>query len=85
MLLGGVLTDVLDWHWIFLVNLPITGIALLAGRWLVPASRAAMKRRLDLTGATLSVAALAALTYTLIQAPADGWTSAATIARKSST
>ena len=78
---GGWLLAHFSWDSIFLVNLPIAGVALLAGRWLVPASRAPVPRRLDLAGAALSVAALAALTYTLIQAPADGWTSAATIAR----
>ena len=78
---GGWLLARFSWDSIFLVNLPIAGIALLAGRWLVPASRAPVPRRLDLAGAALSVTAFAALTYTLIQAPADGWTSAVTIAR----
>jgi EmrB/QacA subfamily drug resistance transporter len=78
---GGWLLAHFSWDSIFLVNLPIAGTALLAGRWLVPASRAPVPRRLDLVGAALSVAAFAALTYTLIQAPADGWASAATIGR----
>jgi len=78
---GGWLLAHFSWDSVFLVNLPIAGIALLAGRWLVPASRAPIPRRLDLAGAVMSVTAFAALTYTLIQAPADGWTSAATIAR----
>src|SRR5262252_6508406 len=78
---GGWLLAHFSWDSIFLVNLPIAAIALLAGRWLVPASRAPVARRLDLAGAAMSVTAFAALTYTLIQAPADGWTSAATIAR----
>jgi EmrB/QacA subfamily drug resistance transporter len=76
---GGWLLAHFSWDSIFLVNLPIAGTALLVGRWLVPASRAPVPRRLDLAGAALSVTALAALTYTLIQAPADGWTSAATV------
>src|SRR5215472_5976110 len=74
-----------SWDSIFLVNLPIAGIALAAGRWLVPASRAPVPRRLDLTGAALSVTAFAALTYTLIQAPADGWTSVPTVTRAAAT
>src|SRR5499427_32830 len=78
---GGWLLAHFSWGSIFLVNLPIAGVALVAGHWLVPSSRAPVPRRLDLAGAALSVTALAALTYTLIQAPADGWTSAATIAR----
>jgi len=82
---GGWLLAHFSWDSIFLVNLPIAAVALAAGRWLVPASRAPVPRRLDLTGAALSVTAFAALTYTLIQAPADGWTSAATIARAAAT
>src|SRR5215470_9762873 len=78
---GGWLLAHFSWDSIFLVNLPIAVIALLAGRWLVPASRAPIPRRLDLAGAALSVTAFAALTYTLIQAPADGWTSPVTIGR----
>ena len=82
---GGWLLAHFSWDSIFLVNLPIAAVALAAGRWLVPASRAPVPRRLDLAGAALSVTAFAALTYTLIQAPADGWTSAATIARAAAT
>jgi EmrB/QacA subfamily drug resistance transporter len=82
---GGWLLAHFSWDSIFLVNLPIAGTALLAGRWLVPASRAPVPRALDLAGAALSVAALAALTYTVIQAPTAGWTSAATFTRATAT
>src|SRR5262249_3746008 len=82
---GGWLLAHFSWDSIFLVNLPIAAVALAAGRWLVPASRAPVPPRLGLTGAALSVTGFAALTYTLIQAPADGWTSAATIARAAAT
>jgi len=78
---GGWLLAHFSWDSIFLVNLPIAAIALLAGRWLVPASRAPVARRLDLAGAAMSVTAFAALTYTLIQAPVDGWASPTTIVR----
>ena len=46
----------------------------------MPASRAPKLPRIDLAGATLSVAGLSALTYTLIQAPSNGWTATSTIA-----
>ncbi len=50
VVLGGVLTDVLDWHWIFLVNLPI-GIAVVAlSLRLLPAARGATAGRLDVAG-----------------------------------
>ena len=76
---GGWLLDHFNWDSIFLVNLPIVAIALIAGYWLVPASRAPGAGRLDLAGAALSVAALTGLTYTIIEAPANGWLSARTL------
>jgi len=76
---GGWLLAHFSWDSIFLVNLPIVAVALVAGRWLVPASRAPQSGRLDLTGAVLSVAALTILTYTIIEAPGNGWLSATTL------
>ena len=78
---GGVLLAHFGWDSIFLVNLPLVALALAAGHWLVPASRAPRARRLDPAGALLSVAAFTMLTWTLIAAPASGWLSAATLAR----
>ena len=76
---GGWLLAHFSWGSIFLVNLPIVAVALVAGYWLVPASRAPQASRLDLTGAALSVAALTALTYTIIEAPSNGWLSVTTL------
>jgi EmrB/QacA subfamily drug resistance transporter len=76
---GGWLLAHFSWDSIFLVNLPIVAVALVAGRWLVPASRAPQSGRLDLTGAVLSVAAFTVLTYTIIEAPSNGWLSATTL------
>jgi EmrB/QacA subfamily drug resistance transporter len=84
-LAGGWLLTHFSWESIFLVNLPIVVVALIAGRWLVPASRAPRSARLDLTGAALSVAALTSLTYTIIEAPANGWLSATTLALAAAT
>jgi uncharacterized membrane protein HdeD (DUF308 family) len=58
---------------------PIVIVALIAGRVLVPASRADRARRPDPVGAILSLAGLVALTYGLIEAPDRGWTSVATL------
>jgi EmrB/QacA subfamily drug resistance transporter len=77
--LGGLLLEHFPWSSIFLINIPVVLVALIAGRRLIPASRAPRPRRIDITGATLSVAGLSALTYTLIQAPSNGWTSSSTI------
>ena len=78
---GGVLLAHFGWDAIFLVNLPLTVIALAAGHWLVPASRSPIARRLDVVGAVASVAAFTVLTWALIAAPASGWLSAATVGR----
>jgi len=78
--LGGLLLEHFSWSSIFLINLPVIAIALAAGHKLIPASRAPRPPRLDIRGASLSVAGLSALTYTLIQAPDNGWTSTATLA-----
>jgi EmrB/QacA subfamily drug resistance transporter len=77
--LGGFLLEHFDWGAVFLVNLPIVAIALLGGRRFVPVSKAAVATKLDPIGAILSMAGLAALTYGLIEAPANGWASGATI------
>ncbi len=76
---GGWLLTHFSWDSIFLVNLPIVAVALVAGRWLIPASRAPQSGRLDLIGAALSVAAFTVATYTIIEAPGNGWLSVTTL------
>lgn len=71
---GGWLIEHASWSWIFLVNLPVVAVALLAGRWLVPESRDESAPKLDLRGFTLSFAALSTLIWGLIEAPSRGWT-----------
>ncbi|HKE80818.1 MAG TPA: MFS transporter [Solirubrobacteraceae bacterium] len=77
--LSGWLLEHFDWTSVFLVHVPIVIVALIAGRALVPASRADRAPRLDPVGAILSLAGLVALTYGLIEAPERGWTSVATL------
>ncbi|MEW9529095.1 DHA2 family efflux MFS transporter permease subunit [Microbispora sp. NPDC049125] len=72
-LVGGYLLDHFWWGSIFLINIPVVVIALVAAIVFVPESRAASPSRLDVPGAVLSVTGLAALVYGFIQAPADGW------------
>jgi EmrB/QacA subfamily drug resistance transporter len=80
LLMGGILTDVLSWPWIFLVNVPIgVGTALAALRW-VPESRAPMAhRRFDLSGAVTVTAGLIVLVYAIVKAQAKGWGSLHTL------
>jgi len=80
VLLGGVLTDALSWHWIFLVNLPI-GVAVYAlSRMLLPASPAgAGPRRIDVGGAVSVTAASMLAVYAIVNGNAAGWTSLRTL------
>src|SRR5512133_2772303 len=69
LLLGGILTDVLSWPWIFVINVPIgIGTALAALRY-VPESRGVMThRRFDLAGAVTLTAGLIVLVYATVKA-----------------
>jgi EmrB/QacA subfamily drug resistance transporter len=81
VLLGGVLTDVLSWHWIFLVNVPI-GIAVLAlSLRLLPAAGGLANTKLDIAGAVTVTAALMVAVYAIVNGNAEGWTSAQTLGR----
>ena len=80
VLLGGVLTDTLDWHWIFLVNLPIGLLVFALCLALVPASRnRAQAVRLDVTGAVMVTVSLMLAVYAIVNANARGWVSTATV------
>ncbi|MGH8976725.1 MAG: MFS transporter [Acidimicrobiia bacterium] len=72
---GGFLIEHFYWGSIFLVNIPIVVLALVAGVFLIPTSRDPSKPRLDPIGAVLSIVGLVALVYAFIQAPDHGWTS----------
>src|ERR671925_622997 len=80
VLLGGILTDVLDWHWIFLVNVPI-GIAVVAlSLKLIPGERApAAEQRLDLAGAVTVTVSLMLAVYAIVNGNEVGWLTFRTI------
>ncbi|WP_429942131.1 MFS transporter [Achromobacter xylosoxidans] len=77
VLLGGLLTSKLSWHWIFLVNIPI-GVAVYAlCLRLLPAARgAAGGGRLDVAGALAVTASLMLAVYAVVNGNEAGWTSA---------
>jgi EmrB/QacA subfamily drug resistance transporter len=58
---------------VFLLNVPIVVVALVAGHFLVPASRDPEHGRLDPVGAVLSIVAVSTFVYGLIHAPSAGW------------
>jgi MFS family permease len=74
-LAGGWLLQRFYWGAVFLVNAPIIIVALMAGRLVIPESHDISASKLDPVGAALSVAALAALIYGIIEGPQAGWSS----------
>ena len=80
LLLGGVITELLSWEWIFFINVPIgLAVILAAYRW-VPESRADLgHRRFDVSGALSVTAGLMLLVYTIVGTLEHGFLSARTL------
>ena len=74
-IIGGAVTQGLDWHWIFWINVPIGAVALPLALRLLPESHGA-RERLDLVGAALVTAAVVAVVWALVRGDQSGWTSA---------
>jgi len=80
VLLGGVLTNSLDWHWIFLVNVPIgVGVVALSFRLLPDGGGRAATGRLDIAGALTVTASLMLAVYAVVNGDQLGWTSGRTL------
>jgi EmrB/QacA subfamily drug resistance transporter len=78
--LGGILTDSLDWHWIFLVNFPIGLIVVALSLKLLPAARIeGAAARLDVGGAITVTASLMLAVYAIVNGNQEGWTSGQTL------
>jgi len=76
-LVGGLLTEHIDWSWIFFVNVPVGVLAIVASLLFIDESRdTSREQRLDVPGLLASGIGLFALTYGLIEANSYGWTSA---------
>ena len=80
LLLGGVLTDLASWRWIFFVNVPIGAALAVATARFVPESRAELNHRtFDLPGAVSVTAALVVLVFAIVKSNSYGWGSPKTI------
>ena len=80
VVLGGVLTGLINWHWIFLVNVPIGVLVCVLSLRLLPSERAqATSRRLDVAGAVTVTVALMLAVYAIVNGNQNGWTSAETL------
>ncbi|MEO3809260.1 MFS transporter [Sphaerisporangium sp. B11E5] len=80
LILGGFLTEYLDWRWTFYVNIPFAAVAV-AGALLVIREPAGTRNRsgLDIPGVVLATLGLVSLVYAFTRAESDGWTAGATI------
>lgn len=79
-IVGGALTEGVGWRAIFWINVPIALAAIVLTGLYVPESRAGRARRVDPVGQLLVIAALATLTYAIIDGPRAGWSSLQTVA-----
>ena len=79
-LIGGFVLDHFWWGAIFLINLPVVALGLVAVVALVPESKNRRGDRPDLLGAVLSTIGMAALVYAIISGPGHGWTSGRVLA-----
>jgi EmrB/QacA subfamily drug resistance transporter len=79
VLLGGVLTNSLNWHWIFLVNIPIGVLVYFLSLRLLPHTPGHATGRIDVAGAVLVTASLMLAVYAIVNGNKAGWGSAQTL------
>ena len=77
LLVGGLLTEVLNWHWVFLVNLPIGAATFALGHALIRSDKGlGLGHGVDWLGSLLVTASLMSAIYAIVEVTARGWTSA---------
>jgi EmrB/QacA subfamily drug resistance transporter len=80
VLLGGVLTDTLDWHWIFLVNIPVGILVVVLTLVVISGERVTNEeQRLDVAGAVTVTASLVTAVYAIVNGNDVGWLTARTL------
>ena len=80
VLAGGVLTDLVGWHWIFLVNLPIgIGVTVVGLRLLPHVDTGALRQKLDTFGALALTSGMVIATYAIVNGNTAGWLSLQTL------
>jgi EmrB/QacA subfamily drug resistance transporter len=80
LLAGGLLTQFVNWHWIFFINVPIGVVTLLLGGWLVTENKGlGLDHGVDVLGAVVLTAALMLGVYGIVTTADHGWASAHTL------
>ena len=80
VLAGGVLTDVLNWHWIFLVNVPVGIAVMVLSLLVIPGGRGqAQETKLDIGGPVTVTGSLMLAVYAIVNGNEGGWTTARTL------
>jgi len=79
-IIGGVLLSRFWWGSVFLINVPIAALGIIAAVFLVPDSKNPHAQAPDLVGAVLSIAGIGMILWSIIEAPSRGWSSAAVLA-----
>jgi EmrB/QacA subfamily drug resistance transporter len=79
LVIGGVLTEYLNWRWCLYVNVPIAIIAAVAASFVLVETRAAGRTRYDIPGALTATGGLVALVYGFTKAQTDGWSAHITL------
>ena len=73
-LVGGLIVDNINWHWIFYVNVPVGVVGIIVSRWVIAESRdTSHEQNIDLPGLVTSGGSLLALSYALIEGNKHGW------------
>jgi len=79
LLAGGALTQAINWHWIFFINLPIGIATFVFGWWLIEENDGVgLRQGVDVLGSVLVTVAMMAAVYAIVTASSEGWTSVQT-------
>ncbi len=80
LLVGGILTQAVSWHWIFLINVPIGIVTMILGSFLITENTGlGVRDGLDVTGSLLMTTSLITGIYAIVKASSYGWTSTHTL------